>query len=121
MHDMRRDQRLFVNPWCTVHGAGVCMGHESSIESVRAAWLARGFSCALWVDPPGQVWEDYVHAADELVMVIDGTIELEFDGRRFTPVVGEEVLIPARMPHTVRNIGSGTARWLYGYHNSAPE
>ena len=25
-----------------------------------------GFSCDLWVDPPGQVWEDYRHATDEL-------------------------------------------------------
>ena len=41
-------------------------------NAVAAAWLSRGFSCDLWVDPPGQVWADFVHGTDELVMVIDG-------------------------------------------------
>ena len=41
-------------------------------NAVAAAWRSRGFSCDLWVDPPGQVWADFVHGTDELVMVIDG-------------------------------------------------
>ena len=32
-------------------------------------WAARGFSCDIWTDPPGQVWADFVHATDELVML----------------------------------------------------
>ena len=51
-------------------------------------WQARGFSCDLWVDPP------------------------------YTPAIGEEILIPARTSHTVRNTGNTTARWLYGYKSS---
>ena len=31
------------------------------------------------------------------------------------PAVGEEVLIPAGVLHTVRNIGGTAAQWLYGY------
>jgi hypothetical protein len=31
------------------------------------------------------------------------------------PDPGEEVLIAAHVPHTVRNIGGTTAKWLYGY------
>ena len=86
-----------------------------AFDAVRRNWAARGFSCDLWVDPPGQVWADFVHAVDELVMPIEGAIELEFGGRTFRPAVGEEVLIPGRAPHTVRNVGGTTARWLYGY------
>jgi mannose-6-phosphate isomerase-like protein (cupin superfamily) len=82
---------------------------------VEREWGARGFSCGLWVDPPGQVWEDYVHATDELLMVLEGELELEMQGRSIRPGVGEEVLIPARVMHTVRNLGGTTARWLYGY------
>lgn len=78
-------------------------------------WAGRGFSCGLWTDPPGQVWEDYVHDADELFMVVEGRVELELGGRRRTPPRGEEVLIPARAKHSVRNLGGTTARWLYGY------
>lgn len=78
-------------------------------------WRARGFSCDLWVDPPGQVWENYVHAVDELVMVLEGQLELELQGQVIQPNPGEEVHIPARMVHSVRNVGGTTARWLYGY------
>ena len=82
---------------------------------VEQQWQARGFSCGLWVDPPGQVWEDYVHSTDELLMVLEGELELDIDGRRVRPKQGEEVLIPAHVTHSVRNIGRTTARWLYGY------
>ena len=78
-------------------------------------WRARGFSCGLWTDAPGQVWADYVHDVDELVMVVEGDVEFEIDGRRCRPPPGEELLIPARARHTVRNLGHGESRWLYGY------
>lgn len=84
-------------------------------EAVAARWRARGFSCGLWVDPPGQVWSDFVHDTDELVMVVDGEIELEIEGIVQRPGPGEEVLIPARARHTVRTLGSRGSRWLYGY------
>ena len=80
-------------------------------------WRGRGFSCGLWVDPPGQVWEDYVHATDELLMVLEGELELEMQGRVFRPKQREEVFIPARVTHSVRNVGRTTSRWLYGYKN----
>ena len=82
---------------------------------VAAEWQARGFSCDLWVDPPGQVWEDYRHATDELVMPVAGRLELEFEGQCFRPAPGEEIFIPACVSHTVRNIGGTTAKWIYGY------
>lgn len=28
-------------------------------EDVAGKWRTRGFSCGLWTDPPGQVWEGY--------------------------------------------------------------
>ena len=84
-------------------------------EAVARRWRARGFSCGLWVDPPGQVWEDYVHESDELVLLVEGEVEFEVDGEVRRPPVGEELLIPAGARHTVRNVGGGTSRWLYGY------
>lgn len=82
---------------------------------VAERWRARGFTCGLWVDPPGQVWADYVHDVDELVMVVDGEVEFEVDGCPHRPQPGEELLIPAGTRHTVRNVGRTTSRWLYGY------
>ncbi len=95
------------------------MGSDASIRVNQAAiegnWHKRGFSCGLWIDPPGQVWEDYVHDVDELVMVVDGEVEFEIEGKVHRPPAGEELFIPARAKHTVRNRGCGESRWLYGY------
>ena len=91
------------------------MTQTVDITVVRSDWQARGFSCDVWTDPPGQVWEDYRHAVDELVMVLEGEVEFDIAGRVIQPAPGEEVLIPAGEVHTVRNLGSSTSRWLYGY------
>lgn len=84
-------------------------------DAVGADWRSRGFSCGLWVDPPGQVWADFVHGTDELVMIVEGDVEFEIDGEIHRPRVGEELCIPARARHTVRNLGRSESRWLYGY------
>ena len=84
-------------------------------DAVAERWQERGFSCDLWIDPPGQVWADYVHAVDELVMVVQGDVEFEIDAVVHRPALGEELLIPARATHSVRNIGRTESRWLYGY------
>jgi quercetin dioxygenase-like cupin family protein len=85
------------------------------IAKIKKDWSERGFSCDLWVDPPGQVWKDYVHPVDELLTVVEGNLEIEIEGRAFRPEAGQELLIPANARHTVRNLGRTTARWLYGY------
>ncbi len=85
------------------------------LPSIRSSWRSRGFSCDVWTDPPGQVWEDYCHAVDELVMVLDGEMEFEIGGKIDRPAVGEELIIPAGVLHSVRNRGRTTAHWLYGY------
>lgn len=88
-------------------------------ENVLAGWRRRGFEGGIWVDPPGQVWEDYVHDEDELFLVVEGSVELEMRGEKLRPSPGEEVLIPARVVHSVRNKGRSTARWLYAYGRAA--
>lgn len=82
---------------------------------VKILWAARGFSCDLWVDPPGRVWNDFVHDVDELVMLVEGEEEFELNGQRYPLRIGEEFLIPAGTYHTARNVGSTTSKWLYGY------
>jgi uncharacterized cupin superfamily protein len=61
------------------------------------------------------VWADFVHPTDELVMLIEGELELRFGGRTLHPQPGEEILIPAGAPHTLRNLGATKNRWYYGY------
>lgn len=90
-------------------------GRAPDIAAIEADWARRGFSCEVWTDPPGQVWADFVHDVDELVVPLEGRIELEFGGRTLCPATGEEVFIPAGATHTVRNIGGTVSRWLFGY------
>lgn len=79
-------------------------------------WTAtRGFTCDLWIDPPGERWDDFTHATDELVTVLEGDMEFEVEGQVHHPKPNQELLIPAGAVHSARNIGSTTARWLYGY------
>jgi mannose-6-phosphate isomerase-like protein (cupin superfamily) len=91
------------------------MAQTVNIQAVRADWQSRGFSCDVWTDPPGQVWEDYRHAVDEVVMVLEGEVEFDIAGKVVRPEPGVEVLISAGALHTVRNLGATTSRWLYGY------
>ncbi|MGE0372295.1 MAG: cupin domain-containing protein [Gammaproteobacteria bacterium] len=87
-------------------------------KAVQRDWKTRGFSCDIWTDPPGQVWRDYVHETNELLMLIEGEIEVHLGGKTLRPAVGEEVFIPARAPHTVINSGAITNHWFYGYRSS---
>jgi quercetin dioxygenase-like cupin family protein len=84
-------------------------------EKIAADWAARGFSCDLWTDPPGQRWEDFTHATDEVVIVVEGEMDFEVKGEVHHPQPGEELFIPAGAIHSARNVGRTTARWLYGY------
>ena len=86
-----------------------------NLQKIEREWKARGFSFGIWTDPPGQVWEGYVHDTDELFMVLEGKVELEIQGRKFCSAMGEEILIPANVVHSVRNVGRSNSRWVYGY------
>lgn len=85
------------------------------MTEVEQRWRREGYTCDLWVDPPGRVWSDFVHEVDEVVCVVEGEIELETLGRTERLAPGDEIHIPAHAVHTVRNVGGTTARWLYGY------
>jgi cupin 2 domain-containing protein len=87
-------------------------------ERIQHSWISRGFSFGVWTDPPGQVWEDYIHDEDELFMVLEGKVELEMDGKSRILEPGEEILIPANTYHSVRNLGNTVSRWLYGYRKA---
>ena len=72
---------------------------EHKLADIRADWARRGFSFEYWIDPAGQVWRDFVHDVDELLMLIEGEIQVEFQGNVLQPDVGQEVLIPANARH----------------------
>ena len=88
----------------------------STEEQVKKRWQKKGFSFGVFVDPPGQKWENFSHPTDELFMLFFGEIEIEIAGKILHPKHGEEVFIPARTLHSVRNIGKSENKWFYGYN-----
>ena len=92
-------------------------GQPLESQGVSEGWARDGFSCDLWVDPPGQQWVNFVHQTDERVVVKEGRIEFEVEGACATLEPGDEVFIPAGSRHSVRNRSLSTARWFYGYRH----
>ena len=84
---------------------------------IEKDWNSRGYSFGVFRDPPGQVWADFVHKTDELVVLSEGEIEVEIEGKTSRPQIGEEVFIPTNAVHTVRNVGQTNNVWFFGYRN----
>ena len=98
--------------------------------AVGREWAGRGYDCRLFVDPPGREWNGFVHATNELVTVVEGallcTVEIgtvEINAVEINAVekktirleMGDELFIPRHAVHSVKNIHTGTTRWLFGY------
>jgi mannose-6-phosphate isomerase-like protein (cupin superfamily) len=83
--------------------------------TVAQDWGRRGYSCDWFVDPPGREWNDFVHASNELVTVVEGRLRMTVVDQSCVLEPGDEVYIPKGAVHSVKNIHSATTRWLYGY------
>ncbi len=84
-------------------------------DQVSRDWKIRGYSCDLFVDPPGRQWIGFVHQTNELVTVLEGELEMTVGDERMMAAPCDEIFIPSGVVHSVKNTHSGTTRWLYGY------
>jgi hypothetical protein len=82
--------------------------------AVTRDWITRGFACRAFADPPGPVWRDTMHDSDELLTVVDGSLEIVMHGESWVLEPGDELYVPRGVAHTVRNPHTGTTRWLHG-------
>ena len=78
-------------------------------EQIKKEWNSRGYSYGIFKDPQGQVWADFVHNIDELVVLSEEEIEIEVKSQQ--TLIGKKVLIPAKVKHTVRNFGKTSNVW----------
>ncbi len=88
-------------------------------QAVARDWHARGFSCGMFVDPPGREWLDFMHETNELASVVEGNLQLIVEGEAARLLPGDEAFIPRQLRHSVPNSGHGEARWLYGHDDPA--
>ena len=65
-------------------------------DFIKQDWHSRGYSFGVFHDPPGQVWADFVHRTDELVVLAEGEIEVETEGKAERFQIGEMVFIPTK-------------------------
>lgn len=84
-------------------------------DAVAAEWRRRGYSCYDFHDRPGQQWNDFTHATNELVTVVEGRLRLIVEGRTLELEPGDEAFIPRHASHSVHNIHDGPTHWLFGY------
>ena len=74
----------------------------------------QGAYCAFeFVTLPGGGVPLHVHAhEDELYYILEGTYEIECNGRQFTAEAGAMVMLPRSLPHAFRNTTGKPARAL---------
>lgn len=64
-----------------------------------------------FLDTSGSI-EPHLHSFEESFYVLDGSIAVQIGEKTHTLGPGNFGLIPTGMPHSWKNSGSGTARWL---------
>ena len=63
---------------------------------------------------PGKALGQHTDSPEEILLVMQGTVELEVGDERQVAKPGTVAVVPAMVPHNMRNIGEGTAR-VIGY------
>jgi len=64
----------------------------------------------------GVVAPNHTHPGEEIIYVLEGTLEYEVEGKPpMTLKAGDVLFIPAGTPHAAKNVGSGNAAELATY------
>jgi quercetin dioxygenase-like cupin family protein len=64
---------------------------------------------------PGYVAPMHTHPGEEIIYVIEGTLEYEIGGKKSKVKAGDVLFVPAGTPHTATNIGSDNGAELATY------
>jgi quercetin dioxygenase-like cupin family protein len=64
---------------------------------------------------PGYVAPMHTHPGEEIIYVIEGTLEYEIGGKKSRVKAGDVLFVPAGTPHTATNIGRDNGAELATY------
>ncbi len=67
---------------------------------------------------PGHYLGTHTDSAEEVVLILSGTVEASLGEETGSLSTGQAVLIPAMVPHGIRNVGEETARCV-GFFSAA--
>ena len=62
---------------------------------------------------PGNRQGRHTNSAEETHLILRGTAEISTDDDKTTATAGDVIVIPARVPHDVKNVGDETLRVVY--------
>jgi len=83
--------------------------HDLSVPGREAIQLRVDFD-------PGAVFGKHTHPGEEIIYVLDGSLEYEVEGKPpVTLKAGDVLFIPAGTVHAAKNVGSRTASELATY------
>ena len=85
------------------------------LEKLKQDWEPRGFQCKVYRTSEEESWFNPGHKTDEFLILIEGKIEISFQGKAHCPEVGEIFKIPAKMPHDSRYGKSSCLYWIYAF------
>jgi quercetin dioxygenase-like cupin family protein len=64
---------------------------------------------------PGYVAPEHTHPGEEIIYVLEGTLEYRIGGKPVTVKAGDVLFVPAGVIHSAKNIGSGNGAELATY------
>jgi len=64
---------------------------------------------------PGYSAPLHTHPGEEIIYVLEGTLEYEIGGKVTRVKPGDVLFVPAGVPHTAKNVGSGNGAELATY------
>lgn len=56
--------------------------------------------------------EPHTHYATEIILIIDGTTEMEMGNQKFKGKSGDVYFIPSNLPHSIKNVGNRQAQYF---------
>ncbi|NEP26819.1 MAG: cupin domain-containing protein [Moorea sp. SIO1F2] len=83
------------------------------LEKLKQDWEPKGFKCELYRTNSVEFWSNPGHKADEFIIMIEGELEVYFQGKTHHPSIGEFFKVPANTPHNTRM--SGIMYWIYAF------
>jgi len=84
-----------------------------NLEKIKEKWHQKGLICDLYELAPQDSWSDPGHKTDEYFLLLEGEIEVSYQGKTINPALEQEIMIPAKEPHIVKNNGSKTSQVLW--------
>lgn len=121
MKSINLDQLQMVEAWME---SDPTLRWKSSVPFTPAFPLftgipARDLTVVYFEMEAGHICATHTDSAEEVLLIVDGTVEVEMNGEKGQMSAGGMTIIPAMAPHSVRNVGTGKARCLGFFPSSA--